>query len=141
MKASMTFTGGKKLLTMFGKLPERVGSRVLRSAVMSASLVMQKAMAAAAPVDTGTLRDSIDRTAKYYPRSLVAVAVVGPRLQRVAVARPDGSTVIANPGRYVNPVNARNPFVARSFDSSQGKAASKFAKALERGIEREAKRS
>jgi Arc/MetJ family transcription regulator len=131
MRSTVSFAGNDKLKRLFSRLPTEIADKVLASAVSAAALPIKRATVAEAPRDEGDLKRSIDRKVLRYKRQGLAIAIVGPRSERIA--RGAG---YVNPARYANPVNFRDNFMERGFASGLPRAERQMERTLERGIDR-----
>jgi HK97 gp10 family phage protein len=125
----MRIEGAKQLELKLKQLPKAVAKRVVRAAVSRASTPLMKAIRAAAPTDTKTLRKAVTRKLK--TRKNNTVAVVGTKY----MAAPHDHLVEDG---TVN-MDAQ-PFVEPTFEAMQTGLLRGVQGEIAKGIEQEAKK-
>jgi hypothetical protein len=137
VSADITFDE-KKLMALFGSLPDKVANKVARRAVNAGVTVVSRAIRNETPVQEGTLKKSIGNKVKQYGRHRDrTVAIIGPRISgghRGFHGHLVHNGHVAVDGSFV----AGNPFVRRTMDAVGELAQARLREQLAGGIEREA---
>tara|TARA_R110001632_G_C11296362_1_gene413370 strand:- start:720 stop:1157 length:438 start_codon:yes stop_codon:yes gene_type:complete len=125
MSVNVYMTGIKEMQANLRRLGTKKALRAPAAAVRAGSKVIINQSRSAAPVDTGTLKKALGQKVKTYRSSKVVVSVFGVRNKLVVTAKGN-----RNPVKYAHLVEfgtrngvKANPFMRRSFKTSQDSAA------------------
>jgi HK97 gp10 family phage protein len=150
-KISMKVEGLDSLRLALHKLPERVAARALSAAVAGGARVVVKEAKARVREDTGLLKRML-RATRGKRKSWEATAFVTVRrLSRKKIAefkRKTGKKSSANPLdpfywailEFGKSDRTRHPFIRPAFDSKKEEAAKEIGVALDKAIQKEAKK-
>lgn len=130
------------VLKALGSLDKRLRKKGVRKMAMEGGKLVLRRAKQLVPRETGLLKKSLGRKVKAYPKSGIAVAIVGPRNEakfRQQVTRTKGRrasrTLIANPVRYAHLVEggtqlaSPTPFLAPAVSGQQSAIREAMAKA------------
>ena len=111
----MEVSGVDLTLMRLQNAPKKLQRSSLRKAGNRGSVLVLRAMKAAAPVDSGLLKKSLGRKVKVFQRGNAATLffIVGPRTgfkKQVGTRKRSGKAVFKNPVRYAHLADKRKPF-------------------------------
>jgi len=136
----------------FQLLPFRIGDKVIKGAIRSASTPIVNAMKSRAPRRTGLLAKGIRARVVGYSRNGAAAAAIGASSKRVQIAtryggKNHGQAVFVRPSKYAHLVEYGNygnkgatNFMARGWAAATPGSKSRFLRTLQRGTVREARK-
>jgi HK97 gp10 family phage protein len=132
--------GAAELQRLLDQLPAKVQRKVSRAAISAGLTPILRAMRKGVPVKEGTLKKSLGRKVKAYPKTYTTVGLAGPK----KYAAPHAHLVEYGTGpRYDKDGNYAgqmppNPFVRKARDEQTTAAATAVAKKVKEGVHREA---
>ena len=141
--ATMALTGDKALIRTLDRLPAALVRRVVRPAVRSALVPINKAAKRKAPKETGLLKKSIGAVVKVYKRTGVIWGGVGPRkgFRQVIDGKPRDPVKYAHLVEFGTERAPAQAFLRPAFDENKGKAFGILKAKIAAGLIREAKRA
>lgn len=148
---SIKIEGLESLRKALRELPDKIQSRVLSGAVASGARVVLKEARARVRVDTGLLRRMLRATRGKRNGSEAAAFVTVRRLSKKKIAEYKRNTGKAAATNAMDPfywsilefgksTRTAHPFIRPAFNATKKDAAEAIKKALQAGIEKEAKK-
>ena len=140
--ATMTLTGDKALIRTLDRLPPALVRRVVRPAVRSALVPINKAAKRKAPKDTGLLKKSIGAVVKVYKQTGVIWGGVGPRkgFRQIVDGKPRDPVKYAHLVEFGTERVPANSFLRAAFDENIGRVFAILRAKVASGLIREARR-
>ena len=157
MASNLGYAGGMKiggleaLRKALRELPEKIQSRVLSGAVAGGARVVLKEARARVRIDTGLLRRMLRATRGKRNGSEAAAFVTVRRLSKKKIAAYKRKTGKGSASNVLDPfywsilefgksTRTAHPFIRPAFNATKKEAAEEIKKALQAGIEKEAKK-